>query len=98
MTSTTTRSASATRLPLINILTPDAAINDNAPAKYRGLDRFAARKLVLADLEAAGLLVEEKKHKLQVPRGDRTGQVIEPYLTDQWFVKMDDARRAGWRW
>jgi valyl-tRNA synthetase len=82
-------------LPMINILTPDAAINDNAPAKYRGLDRYAARKVVLADLEAAGLLVEEKKHKLQVPRGDRTGQVIEPYLTDQWFVKMDTLATRG---
>ncbi len=82
-------------LPLINILTPDAAINDNAPEKYRGLDRYAARKLVLADLTAAGLLIEEKKHKLQVPRGDRTGQVIEPYLTDQWFVKMDELAARG---
>ncbi len=83
------------KLPLINILTPDAAINDNAPEKYRGLDRYAARKVVLADLTEAGLLVEEKKHKLQVPRGDRTGQVIEPYLTDQWFVKMDDLAARG---
>jgi valyl-tRNA synthetase len=82
-------------LPMINILTPDAAINGNAPEKYRGLDRYAARKTVLADLEAAGLLVEEKKHKLQVPRGDRTGQVIEPYLTDQWFVKMDSLAKRG---
>jgi valyl-tRNA synthetase len=82
-------------LPQINIFTPDAAINANAPEKYRGLDRFAARKAVLADLEAAGLLVEEKKHKLQVPRGDRTGQVIEPYLTDQWFVKMDALAARG---
>ena len=83
------------QLPLINILTPDAAINDNAPEKYRGLDRYAARKVVLADLTEAGLLVEEKKHKLQVPRGDRTGQVIEPYLTDQWFVKMEDLAVRG---
>ena len=82
-------------LPLINILTPDAAINGNAPEKYRGLDRYAARKAVLADLEAAGLLVEEKKHKLQVPRGDRTGQVIEPYLTDQWFVRMEKLGARG---
>jgi valyl-tRNA synthetase len=59
------------------------------PEKYWGLDRVAARKAVLADLEALDLLVETKPHKLQVPRGDRTGQVIEPYLTDQWFVKMD---------
>ena len=82
-------------LPMINILTPDAAINANAPEKYRGLDRYVARKAVLADLDAAGLLVEEKKHKLQVPRGDRTGQVIEPYLTDQWFVKMDTLAKRG---
>jgi valyl-tRNA synthetase len=82
-------------LPMINILTPDAKINANAPEKYRGLDRFAARKAVLADLEAVGLLVETKKHKLQVPRGDRTGQVIEPYLTDQWFMKMDELGARG---
>jgi valyl-tRNA synthetase len=82
-------------LPLINILTADAKINDNAPEKYRGLDRFAARKAVLADLAALELLVEEKKHKLQVPRGDRTGQVIEPYLTDQWFMKMDELGARG---
>ncbi|MEO7478493.1 MAG: valine--tRNA ligase, partial [Lysobacteraceae bacterium] len=65
------------------------------PVRYQGLDRYDARKLVLADLEAAGLLVETKKHKLQVPRGDRTGQVIEPYLTDQWFVKMDSLGARG---
>jgi len=82
-------------LPLINILTPTAAINDNAPEKYRSLDRYEARKVVLADLEALGLLVETKPHKLQVPRGDRTGQVIEPYLTDQWFVKMDGLAKRG---
>lgn len=82
-------------LPLINLFTPTAAINDNAPEKYRGLDRYDARKAVLADLEEAGLLVETKPHKLQVPRGDRTGQVIEPYLTDQWFVKMDGLARRG---
>jgi valyl-tRNA synthetase len=82
-------------LPLINLLTPTAAINDNAPAKYRGLDRYEARKVVLADLEDLGLLVETKPHKLQVPRGDRTNQVIEPYLTDQWFVKMDGLAKRG---
>ena len=65
------------------------------PAQYHGLDRYEARKLVLADLEAAGLLVETKPHKLQVPRGDRSGQAIEPYLTDQWFVKMDDLGARG---
>ncbi|MCE5234281.1 MAG: valine--tRNA ligase [Mizugakiibacter sp.] len=82
-------------LPLLNIFTDEAKINDAAPAKYRGLDRYDARKAVLADLEAAGLLVEEKKHKLMVPRGDRTGQVIEPYLTWQWFVKMDGLAERG---
>lgn len=76
------------KLPIIGVLTLDAAINDNAPAKYRGMDRFVARKAVVADLEAAGLLVETKKHKLMVPRCARTGQVIEPMLTDQWFVAM----------
>jgi valyl-tRNA synthetase len=75
-------------LPIIGVLALDATINDNAPEKYRGLDRFVARKAVVADLEAAGLLVEVKKHKLMVPRCARTGQVIEPMLTDQWFVAM----------
>ncbi|MFA5589532.1 MAG: valine--tRNA ligase [Lysobacteraceae bacterium] len=82
-------------LPMINLFTPEAALNDNAPEKYRGQDRYEARKTVLADLEAADLLVEAKPHKLQVPRGDRTGQVIEPYLTDQWFVKMDTLGARG---
>ena len=70
------------------ILTLDAKINDNAPEKYRGLDRFAARKAVLADLEADGLLVETKKHKLQVPVSQRSDAVIEPMLTDQWFLDL----------
>ena len=82
-------------LPMINILTDTAAIADAAPEPYRGLDRYAARKAVLADLEAQGLLVEARPHKLQVPRGDRSGQVIEPYLTDQWFVAMDEMGRRG---
>jgi valyl-tRNA synthetase len=72
----------------IVVLTLDAKINDNAPEKYRGLDRFAARKAVLADLEAAGLLVETKKHKLQVPVSQRSDAVIEPMLTDQWFLDL----------
>ena len=76
------------QLPIIGVLHLNATINDNAPEKYRGLDRFVARKAVVADLEAAGLLVETKKHKLMVPRCARTGQVIEPMLTDQWFVAM----------
>ncbi|MGV2481555.1 UNVERIFIED_CONTAM: class I tRNA ligase family protein, partial [Salmonella enterica subsp. enterica serovar Weltevreden] len=75
-------------LPMISILTLDAKINDNAPEKYCGLDRFAARKAIVADLEAAGLLEKTDKHTLKVPRGDRTNAVIEPMLTDQWFVAM----------
>ncbi len=77
------------KLDLICVLNLDATINANAPEKYRGLDRFVARKAVVADLEAAGALVEVKKHKLMVPRCARTGQVIEPMLTDQWFVAMN---------
>jgi valyl-tRNA synthetase len=77
------------QLPIICVLNLDATINANAPEKYRGLDRFVARKAVVADLEAAGHLVEVKKHKLMVPRCARTGQVIEPMLTDQWFVAMN---------
>ena len=73
-------------LPLISVLTLDARINENAPAAYQDLDRFEARKRVVADLQAQGLLVETKKHKLMVPRCARTGQIIEPMLTDQWFV------------
>ncbi|MBN9412098.1 MAG: valine--tRNA ligase [Burkholderiales bacterium] len=75
-------------LPMIGVLTLDATLNDNAPEKYRGMDRFVARKAIVADLDAAGLLAEVKKHKLMVPRCARTGQVVEPMLTDQWFVAM----------
>jgi valyl-tRNA synthetase len=75
-------------LPVIGVLTLDAKVNDNAPAAYRGLDRFVARKRVVADLDAQGLLVETEKHKLMVPRCARTGQVVEPMLTDQWFMAM----------
>ncbi|PPE69823.1 valine--tRNA ligase [Caldimonas thermodepolymerans] len=75
-------------LPMISIFTLDAKTNDEVPEAYRGLDRFDARKKVVADLEAQGLLVEVKKHKLMVPRCARTGQIVEPMLTDQWFVAM----------
>jgi valyl-tRNA synthetase len=74
---------------------PDANALVNIPARYHGLDRYEARAAVLADLETAGLLVDTRPHKLQVPRGDRTGQVIEPYLTDQWFVRMDTLGARG---
>jgi valyl-tRNA synthetase len=82
------------KLDMICVLNLDATINDNAPEKYRGLDRFVARKAVVADLEAAGHLVEVKKHKLMVPRCARTGQVIEPMLTDQWFVAMNQVGKG----
>ncbi len=79
----------------INIFTPEARVNDNAPEAYRGLDRFDARRRIVDDLKTHGLLVEEKPHAMVVPRGDRSGQVIEPYLTDQWFVKMDSLGKLG---
>jgi valyl-tRNA synthetase len=83
------------KLPMIEILTLDAKINDNAPEKYRGMDRFVARKQVVADLEALGLMESVKPHALMVPRGDRTGVVIEPMLTDQWFVAMSKPAPEG---
>ncbi len=76
------------KLPMINIFTVDARINEAAPEKYFGMDRFEARKAVVADLEALGLLEQVEPHRLMVPRGDRSGAVIEPFLTDQWFVKV----------
>ncbi len=75
-------------LPVINILTIDAAINENAPQTYRGLDRFDARKQIVRDMESAGLLDKIEDHKLKVPRGDRSGVIIEPYLTNQWYVAV----------
>ena len=83
------------KLPMIEVLTLDAKISDAAPAAYRGMDRFAARKQIVADLDAQGFLVDVKPHKLMVPRGDRTGVVIEPMLTDQWFVAMSKPAPEG---
>jgi len=74
-------------LPLINILTKNAQLNDQCPEAYQGLDRFDARKQIVSDLEEQGFLVEIKPHKLMVPRGDRSNSIIEPLLTDQWYVK-----------
>ena len=80
----------------IEIFTLDAKVNGNAPAKYQGLDRYVARKAVLADLESLGLLVETKPHKLQVPVSQRSDAVIEPMLTDQWFVDLtSDVQKDG---
>ncbi|MDX2504901.1 MAG: valine--tRNA ligase [Gammaproteobacteria bacterium] len=75
-------------LPIINIFTIDAAINDNAREKYQGMDRYVARKEIIKDLLQAGLMEKIEDHRLMVPRGDRSGAVIEPYLTDQWYVKI----------
>ena len=74
------------QLPLINILTPDAHLNENVPTTYQGLERFAARKQVIADLTELGLIEKIEEHTHQVPYGDRSSVVIEPYLTDQWYV------------
>ncbi len=76
-------------LPIINIFDHNAAINDNGPSAYRGMDRYEARKEIVAELEVKGLLARIDDHKLMVPRGDRSNAVIEPYLTDQWFVKIE---------
>ncbi|MCW8853573.1 MAG: valine--tRNA ligase [Gammaproteobacteria bacterium] len=76
-------------LPMINILTVSACINDEAPEKYRGYDRYEARDMVIHDLRDLDLLEKIEDHKLMVPRGDRSGAVVEPYLTDQWYVKVE---------
>ena len=73
-------------IPLINLMNPDASMSDACPPDYRGLDRYAARDKVIADFDALGLLDKAEPHRHQVPYGDRSGVVIEPYLTDQWYV------------
>lgn len=83
------------QLPMLSIMTLEAKINDEAPQAYRGMDRFVARKQIVADLDAQGLLEQVKPHKLMVPRGDRTGVIIEPMLTDQWFVAMSQPAPEG---
>ena len=83
------------KLPPISVLTLDAKMNDLCPFEYQGLDRFVAREKLLAELQAKDLLVAAKPHKLMVPRGDRSGAVIEPMLTDQWFVAMQQMGASG---
>lgn len=83
------------QLPMIGILNLEGFVNEEAPKQYQGLERFAARKQVVVDLEAQGYLVKVDKHKLKVPRGDRTNVVIEPMLTDQWFVAMSKPAADG---
>ncbi len=75
-------------LPLINIFTPRATLADTVPERFRGLERFVARERVLAELAQAGLIERVEKHRLVVPRGDRSAAVLEPYLTDQWYVRI----------
>ncbi len=79
----------------INIFDAEARLADTAPAHLRGLDRFEARTAIVTELEALGLLAKVESHRAQIPRGDRSGAVIEPYLTDQWFMRMDALRDAA---
>ncbi|MEM9171447.1 MAG: valine--tRNA ligase [Pseudomonadota bacterium] len=76
-------------LPMINVLTPDAKITDDMPKAFAGLDRFDARKAIVAQFDTLGLLDKTEPHSLKVPRGDRSGAVVEPYLTDQWYVRIE---------
>jgi valyl-tRNA synthetase len=82
-------------LPLINIFTLDAHLNENAPKEYQGLERFAAREQILADLKNVGLLIDAQPYKRSTPRGDRSGTVVEPMLTDQWFVKIESLAKPA---
>jgi valyl-tRNA synthetase len=83
------------KLQQIVVMALDAKMNDNAPEPYRGLDRFEARKRIVADLKSQGLLVSEKAYRLRVPRSGRTGVIVEPMLTDQWFVRMEGLASRG---
>ncbi|MDP2832704.1 MAG: valine--tRNA ligase [Pseudomonadota bacterium] len=83
------------KLAAISVLTLDAKINEFGPTEYQGLDRYVARQKILDELQAKGLLVSAKPHKLQIPRGDRTHAVIEPMLTDQWFMSMESLAKRG---
>ncbi len=76
-------------LPMYNVLTDDAAMNDEVPEDYRGLDRFEARKKIVAEFESLGLLEKIEDYTVKIPRGDRSHAVVEPYLTDQWYVKIE---------
>ena len=82
-------------IPLIVLFTLDAKMNENAPPRYRGLDRYEARRRMVEDFKQAGLLVKVAPHRYKLPRGDRSGAVVEPMLTDQWFVKMQDLAELG---
>jgi valyl-tRNA synthetase len=83
------------KLPQIAVMGLDAKMNENAPQAYRGMDRFEARRRIVADLKSQNLLVSEKPYRLRVPRSGRTGVIVEPMLTDQWFVKMEGLAKRG---
>jgi valyl-tRNA synthetase len=83
------------KLVAISVLTLDARMNDLCPTEYQGLDRYDARQKLLDELQAKGLLVSAKPHKLMIPRGDRTHAAIEPMLTDQWFMSMEGLAKQG---
>jgi len=83
------------KLPQIAVMALDAKMNENAPRAYRGLDRFEARKRIIADLKSQNLLASEKPYRLRVPRSGRTGVIVEPMLTDQWFVSMEGLAKRG---
>ena len=82
-------------LPMINVLTDDAALNDEVPDAYRGLDRFVAREKIVAEFEQMDLLEEIEDYVVKIPRGDRSGAVVEPYLTDQWYVKVESLAKPA---
>jgi valyl-tRNA synthetase len=83
------------RLPQINIFTPQAQLNDNVPTRFVGLDRYEARRRIVDELTEAGLVARIDKHRHVVPRGDRSGAVLEPYLTEQWYVKVEPLAREA---
>lgn len=85
-------------LPMLNVLTKTATMNENVPEKYRGMDRYECRKAAVADLEAAGLLVAVKPHKHMVPRVARTGEIVEPMLSEQWYMAMSKPAPEGTRY
>ena len=82
-------------LPMINVLTDDAALNDEVPDAYRGLDRFVAREKIVAEFQQMDLLEEIEDYVVKIPRGDRSGAVVEPYLTDQWYVKIESLAKPA---
>ena len=82
-------------LPMYNVLTDDAALNDDVPDAYRGLDRFVAREKIVAEIKQMDLLEEIEDYVVKIPRGDRSGAVVEPYLTDQWYVKVESLAKPA---